>query len=143
MQTAAVRAMLAMVTATDEIQFRKCGPIPRIPWMHLYTWDSKSEQTRQFATVANHDRKEQLPIIFSISAALAQAPLCTNYGVVDALTYEAKEEEQGRGERAGGGTGGGGGGGTNASTHMPLTLSDESSHHGTLASTLAGMSERQ
>merc|ERR1712083_966959 len=74
-QTAAVRAMLAMVTATDEIQFRKCVPIPRIPWMQLYTWDSKSEQTRQFATVANHDRKEQLPITFSISAAL----YCSRY----------------------------------------------------------------
>merc|ERR1712204_121523 len=40
-QTAAVRAMLAMVTATDEIQFRKCVPIPRIPWRQLYTWESK------------------------------------------------------------------------------------------------------
>merc|ERR1711981_317256 len=68
-------AMLALVTATDEIQFRKCVPIPRIPWMQLYTWDSTSEQTRQFATVANHDRKEQLPITFSISAAL----YCSRY----------------------------------------------------------------
>jgi hypothetical protein len=40
-QTADVRAMLAMATATDEIQFRKCVPIPRILWMQLYTWDSK------------------------------------------------------------------------------------------------------
>jgi len=50
-QTAAVRAMLAMVTATDEIQFCMSVPVPSTLWMRLYTWDSKVRKPDQLKMI--------------------------------------------------------------------------------------------